>query len=469
MKWKYLYIWVIGLLAIGCFDDDTTVDTVRISEVAIDTNSLQKEYNRDKNQTLVIDITPYVTQKEKDLPLTFQWDIDYKFYSDSSVLYLDCQELGTFPMRVKVSNEHSSAFYEFKLHVNSPYEEGIAVLSEGSDGTGMLSFMRQMADGTMGNFETRCLTTNNPGEVFPKSPTDMAKRASQLFISYKDDPSIYIVNAKTFELENIVKAPEFSDFLPVAIMIPDNTACTAIALSENGKAYNLASMEGLILTHTTLTSTYSSVKHDYFGGYNPLYYLWDTDLHTICYYNGYTVDNCTKFGAIWNENHEVVAIFENEKGSSFTVLTRKNGEIWKTSLGNYIYLQDPDTYQNVGIDYRDVQRVISNPVLKKEDPKVASPSFQCLFYAQGNKIYCWYYSSTSFPTESWATIDDISNAEITTMAISPDESQVYVGAYRSDESGENGYIYIYDTRTGRLINSYKNVAYKPIKIMYKVK
>ena len=165
----------------------------------------------------------------------------------------------------------------------------------------------------------------------------------------------------------------------------------------------------------------------------------------------------------------MVAIFENEKRSSFTVLTRKNGEIWKTSLGNYIYLQDPDTYQYVGIDYRDVQRLIANPVLEKENPKVASPSYQCLFYAQGNKIYRWYYSSSSFPTESWATIDDTPNAEITTMAISPDESQVYVGAYRSDESGENGYIYIYDTRTGRLINSYKNVAYKPIKIMYKVK
>ena len=146
MKWKYLYIWLIGLLAIGCFDDDTTVDTVRISEIAIDTNSLQKEYNRDKNQTLVIDITPYVTQKEKDLPLTFQWDMDYKFYSDSSVLYVDCQDLGTFPMRVKVSNEHSSAFYEFKLHINSPYEEGITVLSESGDGTGMLSFMRQMTE-----------------------------------------------------------------------------------------------------------------------------------------------------------------------------------------------------------------------------------------------------------------------------------------------------------------------------------
>ena len=35
MKLKYLYIWLMGLLAIGCFDDDTTVDTVRISEVDV--------------------------------------------------------------------------------------------------------------------------------------------------------------------------------------------------------------------------------------------------------------------------------------------------------------------------------------------------------------------------------------------------------------------------------------------------
>ena len=92
MKWKYLYIWLIGLLAIGCFDDDTTVDTVRISEIAIDTNSLQKEYNRDKNQTLVIDITPNLTQKEKYLPMTIQWDMDYKNYTKSTVKNKDIQD-----------------------------------------------------------------------------------------------------------------------------------------------------------------------------------------------------------------------------------------------------------------------------------------------------------------------------------------------------------------------------------------
>ena len=64
-------------------------------------------------------------------------------------------------------------------------------------------------------------------------------------------------------------------------------------------------------------------------------------LHIICGIRIYTrfviitgtsVNDCSQFGAIWDEDHEVVAIFENEKGSSFTVLTRKNGEIWKTSL-----------------------------------------------------------------------------------------------------------------------------------------
>lgn len=110
-------------------------------------------------------------------------------------------------------------------------------------------------------------------------------------------------------------------------------------------------MEGLILTHTILTSTYSSVQHSYFGGYQPYYYLWDVNQHTICYYNGYTAEYCQYFGPIWNGDHDVIAIFENEKGSSFTVLTELNGEIWKTSLSNTIYKLD-DNYQKASVDYR---------------------------------------------------------------------------------------------------------------------
>ena len=84
-------------------------------------------------------------------------------------------------------------------------------------------------------------------------------------------------------------------------------------------------------------------------------------------------------------------------------------------------MQDPDTYQYVVliIGMSDYQ-----PVLEKRESESSSPFLtNACSMQQGNKIYRWYYSSTSFPTESWATIDDIPNAEITTMAISPDESK----------------------------------------------
>ncbi len=72
--------------------------------------------------------------------------------------------------------------------------------------------------------------------------------------------------------------------------------------------------------------------------------------------------------------------------------------------------------RKASVDYRDVQRVIANPVLKKRIESGQSFLPVLVLRKEGNKIYRWYYSSTSFPTESWATIDDISNAEITTMA-----------------------------------------------------
>lgn len=471
MKLRYLYIWLIGLMAIGCFDDDTTVDTVRISKVSIDTASLQKVYDRDKNETLVIDITQYVTQAEKDLPLTFQWDMDYKFFSDSSVLVVDCQTLGSFPMRVKVSNEQSSAFYEFQLNINTPYEEGLAVLSVTNDGTGMLSFMRYLSDGTSGEFETHCLKTNNPGEEFPKYPTDIRKRESQLFISYKQDPSIYIVNDKTLELENIVSASEYPGFVPECMLLPENAARTAIIISSDGAAYNLASLEGIVLTHTSLRSSYSTIYYGYYGAYQSYDFLWDEKTHSMVSYDGYTVTdaNATGFGSVWEGEHEVVAMVEDKEGESITVLTELNGEIWKTSLGYYILKYNWDTWMPEGIDYYDEQRVIANPSnFKQGDPYVGSSRYQCMFYAQGNKIYRWYYSSTSFPSDAWGTLD-LGDAEITTMTVSPDGNNLYVGAYRPNEAGENGYIYIYDIRNGNLIKSCKNVAYKPVKIMYKKK
>ena len=44
---KYLFFILCLPLFAGCFEDETTVDTVRISEISIDTLKMQRVYNID--------------------------------------------------------------------------------------------------------------------------------------------------------------------------------------------------------------------------------------------------------------------------------------------------------------------------------------------------------------------------------------------------------------------------------------
>lgn len=474
MKLKYILPLLLALLSIACFDDETTVDTRNISVISIDTTKLQKEYNIDKNVTRII--TPEIIQNDPALPLAYEWQVNYKFYSDSSAFRYTGDDLGSYMVRLKVSNEDGSTFYTFKLNVNSPYEEGLAVLSKGEDGEMQLSFMRkftaeEIAAGAVEKFETHCLKTNNPEYRFAKSPSDMAKRGKQLFISCKDDPMIYAINTKTFELENAIAAPEYPNFIPVKIQIPDNEARTALAYTEDGSIYNLATYEGQILPHLYLTSTYNNkVTLTNFSGYNPYYYLWDNNMNTLLLDNGYQTTDLSKEPTF--TNHEPIAMFTNTANDCFTMLSRLNGTVYKTTLGTYFYVKIYDDDWNLIETYYDLreQKALTGDMpLTPESIYVSSPKYRELLYAQGNKIYRWYFSDNSFPTTPLATID-LPGAEITTLSLSPDEKELYVGVCQARESGQNGHVYILNSDTGRPIGSpYKNVSYKPVKVMYKVK
>ncbi|MEG0794879.1 MAG: hypothetical protein RR397_00025 [Odoribacter sp.] len=474
MKLKYILPILLSLLSAACFEDDTTLDTRSIAVISIDTTKLQKEYNIDKNEICLI--SPDITQTNTALPLTYEWQVNYKFYSDSSTFKYIGKDLGSYKVRLKTSNADGSAFYTFDMHVNSPYEEGIAVLSSDRDGSMQLSFMRkfsakELAAGAVEKFETHCLKTNNPDYQFAKYPTDIAKRLSQLFISCKEQPTIYAINTKTFELENAISAPEFPDFVPIKMQIPDNSAKSALIYSENGSVYNLASVEGLILAHTMLTSKYGPIRLENFTGWNPVYYLWNTDLHSPCYFDGYNLKDLSKEKTF--ENHEPIAMFTNTIKDCFTVISRLNDVIYKTTVGNNFYNNVYDDDWNLIetlYDLREQKALIGSTVLTSETPYVSSPQYKELLYAQGNKIYRWYFSDNSFPTTPWATID-LPGAEITTLALSPNEEEFYVGVYQPNVSGLNGHIYILNSDTGSPVHGspYLNVAYKPIEAMYKVK
>lgn len=471
---KYIYMLLIGILCISCFQDDTTMDTRRLSEISIDTLKLQKEYNIDLYKTL--GIQPIIAQSGKDLKLTYEWQVNYKFYSDSAVLCYKAEELGSYPARLKVSSEDGSAFFEFKIHVNSPYEEGIAVLSEARDGSGMLSFMRkypaeEIQAGTVEHFELNCLKTSNPGITFAKKPIDISKRVSQLFLSYQDDPTIYMINTKTFEIENIITTPEYPDFVPASILIPDNDARTAIAISENGRIFNLATYEGVVLPQTVLISEYALCGLMYYTEQNLMSYIWDNNLNTVCLYNGWETDNLAPEKTF--DGHKPIAMFNDVYGDSFIVMTKHNGHYVSTKLGillyQYIY-DDNWTLIEKRPDIREQRTLEGNTPLDSDTPYAASDIYKKLIYADGNKLYQWYFSDKSVPSTPWKTID-LEGAEITSLALSPDQTQLYVGVVQSGKEGLNGHIYIVDTDKGTPVKDspYMNVAYKPVKIIYKIK
>lgn len=66
---KYLFFILCLPLFAGCFEDETTVDTVRISEISIDTLKMQKVYNIDQNEELLIPTEGLVSQSERNCPL----------------------------------------------------------------------------------------------------------------------------------------------------------------------------------------------------------------------------------------------------------------------------------------------------------------------------------------------------------------------------------------------------------------
>lgn len=466
-----LYIALSAVLLAGCFKDDTTADTVDLSAIHIDTLLLQKEYNIDKNATLTI--SPSITQSGRDLPLTYEWEIGYSRFSDAEVLEFTGEEIGSFSARLKVNNEHGSAFYRFTIHVNSPYEEGITVLSEDTDGTMMLSMMRkysagEIAAGKVEFFNTHCLTTNNPDITFARRPTDIAKRGTQLFISCLESPTVYVVNDKTLETENIITVPEYANFKPLRLMILDANSRSNPAICEDGTIYNLASLEQEVLPHTLLTSKYSRVVHGYAAAYQTYYYTWDNQKGLVGFYNGYSNWTGEQFNPPYQGNTPV-AMFDNMKGETFTMITAREGIFYQTTLGIYGSLYDAN-YNIVGVDIREHFAIGGAPTIDAATPFASSPTYRSIYYAIGNKIYRKYFSDPDFPSTPWATID-LSGAEITSLTVSPDESQLYVGVYQAGSGGLNGHIYLFNSQSGAAVSGspYKQVAYKPVKIFYKKK
>ena len=462
---KYLAIVFFSLVLISCYKDHSTLDTRALSEIQVSFNGISSPVvNIDKNETLTID--PAISQTEEDLPLTYEWQVGYEVFSTEKELVYTGTKLGSFPVRLKVSNSDGSTFKSFTLNVNSPYEEGLLVLGEDEDGEGTLAFMRKYSDeekaaGKVESFANNCFAVNNPGLTLGRGITDVAKRAAQLFISSADEGKISLINTKTFELESVITAPEFPDFKPYRINIPDNTATSAVVLCEEGKLYTLATKEHLVLQNTALPAGADLAMKTFFVATINFTsnYFWDkanSRIWNLWYTNSNSKETLT--------GQELIQFFPIST-ACYTLTRDKNNPalLTKTVFGPYIqvFFDDPveileqETFTHAA------------PTLTENSITVVNEKYNKLIYANDREIYQWYYSGLSLPSTPFITVS--LPGTITSMNLSDDGNELYVGVYNPAASGLKGSVLIYNADNGTLINKYEGVTDKPVKLFYKKK
>ncbi len=499
-KYKYILVLFTSLLFVSCFEDETTIaDMSSLSEIVIQEGSINNVYNINKNETLVI--SPIVTQRNDKKALRYTWEINLVEYSHEKEFNYVGDKLGVYNCRYIVENEDGKTFFPFKLYVNSPYEEGITVLSADVNGRPMLSFMQTPStEDELGTFtEDELLTLNNHDIRFSSNPADLMQSGNVLFlvcqggIGDDDAPAIYYLNEKTFVVESMLNIEEYADFKPTKLLMPSTWVASTDypVLCENGKVYTFSPYEASVGPSTDLAYTYSQATSVDDGDYYYDILLWDKEANGLALiYGGYGPFYFSNEYHLKRANEDFTSLnyfagrdfitmipvrmsAEEIKlnGYEAIVLTKSGVMNYKGVVGTDFWEYNNDgTYKLLYNDGGYPMIGFGNLTINEKTPAIASKTFQLMLFAEGNKLKRWNYTTSQLITAASTHVTVGSeNAIITGIEMSLDQKRVYVAFYEPDQSGLNGSVWVIDTDKGTVLNKYDNICYQPVKIMYKKK
>lgn len=507
---KYFLLALAVFAFVSCFEDESTDATNPIAEITIDVNSMKKVYNIDQNDSLII--KPIVIQsKEKELPLSYAWELNQEIVSEEKEFRYKGEILGTYNGRLIVSNEDGKAFYTFTLNVNSPYEYGILVLSKDAEERPHIAFMQEpMTEGEERKFyDENCLEKNNEEQFFASNPSDIIQTTGTLIVACQgkdgdaeDGAAIYFLNEKTFVMENLVESKEYPTFKPTKLLTPQGSyeGSAYPVLSDDGKMYSLPTYNAVLQPSHKLTSTYAQTGFAVGDAvYNDII-VWDKEVNgLVCLYNGYGPYYCGYKYLLQRDSLSTdeyyTKNFSKLKGLRTLVYINKTKEQLSKSRQELIAIVDgANMKQKIVIStffWRQIEGKIgeyevldhgkgfqkaaskSYSVINEKTPCIANATYETMFFAVGNKVMKWYYfkdNSTLEQAEELLKVgSDNDNAVITSFTISEDHKKTYVAFYDPTQEGKNGSVWVFDTYSGTVLEEYNNVCYQPVKVIYKKK
>ena len=505
---KYFLLTIATFVLVSCFEDESTDATNPIAEITIDESSMQKVYNIDQNDSLII--KPIVTQsEEKQLPLSYAWELNQEIVSVEKDFRYKGNILGTYNGRLIVSNEDGKAFYTFTLNVNSPYEYGILVLSKDAEERPHIAFMQEpMTEGEERKFyDENCLEKNNEEQFFASNPSDIIQTTGTLIFACQgkdgdaeDGAAIYFLNEKTFVIENIVESKEYPTFKPSRLLTPQGSydGSAYPVLSADGKMYSLPTYNAVLQPSHKLTSTYAQAGFAVGDAvYNDII-VWDKEVNgLVCLYNSYGPYYCGNKYLLQRDSLSTddyyTKNFSKLKGLRTLVYINKTKEQLSKSRQELLAIVDgANMKQKVVLStffWRQVegkigeyevldhgkgfQKAASKSYSKINDktPCIANATYETMLFAIGNKVMKWYYFKDNSLLENAEELLTVGtdNAIITSFTISEDHKKTYVAFYEPTQEGKNGSIWVFDTNSGEVLEKYNNVCYQPVKVIYKKK
>lgn len=505
---KYILPALAIFVLVSCYEDKSTDATLPISEIYINENNLEKVYNINKNDTLLIE--PIITQSNEELPLSYIWELDQKVISTEKIFHYIGDKLGTYNGRLIVENEHGKSFFIFTLNVNSPYEYGITVLSKDTDGRPHIAFMQEpMTEGDEKAFyNENCLERNNPDQFFASNPSDIIQTKGTLIVACQgsddenddDGAAIYFLNEKTFVMENLVESKEYETFKPSKLFTPEESydGSAYPVLSADGKMYSLPTYNAVLQPSHNLLSTYAQTGFVVGNSTVNDIILWDNEVNgLVCIYNSYGPYYCgSKYllkreelstDKYYNEKFSplknVLALTYirktetqlNQSRRELIVLARAERNIQKMVIATFFWRHIDGTVADyeILVNGGDFAKVAGKnySTIDETTPCIANDTYKTMLFADGNKVMKWKYTSDAYLDEAdeLLTIGSSDDAIITSFEMSDDHLKTYVAFYEPNLEGKNGSVWIFDTNDGKVLEKHNNICYEPVKVIYKKK
>ncbi|MDD7088428.1 MAG: hypothetical protein PUI54_02565 [Bacteroidales bacterium] len=386
--------------------------------------------------------------------------------------------VGSYILRLRVDNGSSIVFKYFTLNVNSGYDEGVAILSNDSEGKGALSFVKTLTPEEIAAGEQQVFFNifsvegkelRNGTALWMSDNTYKNVIYSGFLIATNDEnATIYHMDCKTFEFFMSANMADYGSYCEEfgGEYAEDKSSFGCFFRSPDGRFFRY-DMNGGFITEMTdlrmkidrivtgLTRTTAKAK----------------STRTPFFWNADTLGT-RKTASAGNK-------YLNEEGWRIVTFATKRQE--KSTPGRVLVqsISDPTQYRIYGTTTSgtklDSISAFTAPSVNIDCKSkfVNTTASSDVYYVHENAIYRWNLSSApsakpAITLPSGEIIRDIATNYKGRAYSSDGEDLLYVATYNPQRSGEHkGSLFVYRFSDDSLASSYEGIFNDPVSVIYK--